>query len=168
MLTIDLAVLEAVAHKAQPCSSPVAARSNGVAGCSSRSSVADNTTPPPAPAPQAALCSSPVAACSNGVAPCSSRSSVAGIQAQRLGRFAALCLLPQVAQDLAQRLDHRDADLDHRTLCAECTALVGRPGRWKCNNYRRAALNSPDLPGAFVTSMLQACPGHMPAIRADN
>lgn len=169
MLTIDLAVLEAVARMAQPCSSPVAARSNGVAGCSSRSSLADNTTPPPAPAPQAAPCSSPVADRSNAVAGCSSRSSVAGIQAQRLGRFAALCLPPQVAQELAQRLTHRDADqFDHRTACAECAALIGRPGRWKCNNYRRAALNSADLPAVFVTSMLQACPGHMPAIRTDH
>lgn len=86
----------------------------------------------------------------------------------RVERFSRIGLVEQDAEDLAKRLVSRDADLDHRTLCAECTALVGRPGRWKCNNYRRAALNSPDLPGAFVTSMLQACPGHMPAIRTDN
>lgn len=88
--------------------------------------------------------------------------TAAQVFGNRVDRFMRIGLLEQDAEDLAKRLVSRDADLDHRTLCAECTALVGRPGRWKCNNYRRAALNSPDLPGAFITSMLQACPGYQP------
>lgn len=89
--------------------------------------------------------------------------------ATRVERFTRIGLVEADAEELAKRLTHRDADpFEHRTLCAECTALVGRPGRWKCNNYRRAALNSADLPSAFVVQMLQHCPGHMPAIRTDN
>lgn len=77
----------------------------------------------------------------------------------RVERFMSLGLVNDDAQELAQRLAWRDQDLDHRTACAECQHLHGRPGAWRCGNYRNAGVGGPALPGVFVAQMLQHCPG---------
>ena len=79
--------------------------------------------------------------------------------ALRVERFARLGLSGGDAEALAQRLAWRDQDMDHRTACAECQNLHGRPGAWRCGNWQRAGIGAPAVPGAFVLTMLQHCPG---------
>ena len=77
----------------------------------------------------------------------------------RVERFARLGLPTGEAEALAERLALRDRDFDHRTACAECACLKGRPGAWRCTNWQRAGIGAPAVPGAFVAEMLQHCPG---------
>lgn len=81
----------------------------------------------------------------------------AGRYAMRVHRFASLGITNPEA--LADKLALRDRDFDHRTACAECQNLHGRPGAWRCGNWQRAGIGAPAVPGAFVLTMLQHCPG---------
>lgn len=81
----------------------------------------------------------------------------AGRYAIRVERFASLGIANPEA--LAEKLALRDRDFDNRTACAECANLHGRPGGWRCGNYRRADVGGPAIPSAFVAEMLQHCPG---------
>lgn len=77
----------------------------------------------------------------------------------RVGRFVRLGLPAAEAEALADRLALRDRDFDRRTACAECQNLHGRPGAWRCGNWQRAGIGAPAVPGVFVLTMLQHCPG---------
>lgn len=80
--------------------------------------------------------------------------------AMRVERFARLGLPAGEAEALAERLALRDRDIgDRRSSCAECQHLHGRPGAWRCGNYRRADVGGPAIPSAFVVEMLQNCRG---------
>lgn len=83
----------------------------------------------------------------------------------RVERFARLGLPTGEAEALAERLALRDRDFDHRTACAECACLTGRPGAWRCTNYRTAGVGAPSLPGVFVAQMLQHCRGFKEGIK---
>lgn len=77
----------------------------------------------------------------------------------RVERFSRLGLPAAEAEALADRLTLRDRDFDHRHACAECACLKGRPGAWRCTNWQRAGIGAPAVPGVFVLTMLQHCPG---------
>lgn len=77
----------------------------------------------------------------------------------RVERFVSLGLGFEDAEELAKRLAWRDSDMDARTACAECAHLHGRPGAWRCGNYRSAGVGAPAHPGVFVADALQHCPG---------
>lgn len=79
--------------------------------------------------------------------------------ALRMDGFTSIGLAYDDAEELAKRLAWRDQDLDHRVSCAECQHLHGRPGAWRCGNYRRADVGGPAIPSAFVEEMLQNCRG---------
>lgn len=83
----------------------------------------------------------------------------------RVERFVWLGLPTGEAEALAERLALRDRDFDHRTACAECACLTGRPGAWRCTNYRTAGVGAPSLPGVFVAQMLQHCRGFKEGIK---
>ncbi len=83
----------------------------------------------------------------------------AGRYAIRVEHFSRLGLPAGEAEALAERLALRDRDFDHRTACAECVCLKGRPGAWRCTNWQRAGIGAPAVPGVFVAQMLQLCPG---------
>ena len=77
----------------------------------------------------------------------------------RVERFSRLGLPAAEAEALAERLALRDRDFDHRTACAECANLHGRPGGWRCGNWRQADVGGPAIPAVFVAEMLQHCRG---------
>lgn len=77
----------------------------------------------------------------------------------RVERFSRLGLPVAEAEALAERLTLRDRDFDHRTACAECANLHGRPGGWRCGNWRQADVGGPAIPAVFVAEMLQHCRG---------
>ncbi len=83
----------------------------------------------------------------------------------RVERFVWLGLPTGEAEALAERLALRDRDFDNRTACAECANLTGRPGAWRCTNYRTAGVGAPSLPGVFVAQMLQHCRGFKEGIK---
>lgn len=83
----------------------------------------------------------------------------AGRYAIRVEHFSRLGLPAGEAEALAERLALRDRDFDNRTACAECACLTGRPGAWRCTNWQRAGIGAPAVPGVFVLTMLQHCPG---------
>ncbi len=83
----------------------------------------------------------------------------------RVERFVWLGLPTGEAESLAERLALRDRDFDHRTACAECACLKGRPGAWRCTNWQRAGIGAPAVPGAFVAEMLQHCRGFKEGIK---
>ena len=64
---------------------------------------------------------------------------------------------PHDAEALADKLVQRDRESDDRRLCLECPHLSGF-GPWRCNQWRRAGLGQPGIPGDLVRQ-LQRCNG---------
>jgi hypothetical protein len=81
----------------------------------------------------------------------------------RMERFHSAGIASASAERLADRLAHRDRDLDDRALCLECAHLRGHASTTlRCGNFLAAgvAIRAMDaqLPGELVT-MLQRCDG---------
>ncbi|MCC7100388.1 MAG: hypothetical protein IT500_12450 [Rubrivivax sp.] len=80
-----------------------------------------------------------------------------GLFVASVGLFLRRGIDADDADDIAERLHLRDAQMDDRRLCLECTHLAGRAGAWRCGDHRAARVLR-DVPGDLV-ARLQRCPG---------
>jgi len=55
--------------------------------------------------------------------------------------------------------DSENFDTDDRVTCVSCQHLYGWPGRWRCKNWRIAAVGNDDALAGDLIELKQRCPG---------
>ena len=73
---------------------------------------------------------------------------------RRVERFAWFGIDTKTAQDHAEKLMHRDTDMDDRRMCLECKNL-NRASSWRCSQWRTAGVTR-EIAADLVTQ-LQRC-----------
>jgi hypothetical protein len=75
----------------------------------------------------------------------------------RLGLFTDRGLNMDEAEALAAKLAGRDLEQDDRRLCLECLHLSDCAGGWRCSQWRKIQIYSPDIPSDLVAIVLHRC-----------